>query len=225
MMRCLSALVGLLHGALDAAVAQHLVAVDVYLVHLYLGVLVDHDVDNHLVLLAQVFSLVDLAGHFLKALVLEVFFHNHLDAVGNVGGHLVAHLQPKLLGDVLLLAFFHAHIVDDRHTRLLAQHKLEPCLVAIYLVDLDLHLGKEALVPESLGSIGDLVARDVDALAHGQPRVAYDDVVLVVVYTSDLDASYLILLRVSREDDLGIVDGVVHSPGRVLRPAVGSASQ
>ena len=47
-------LVGLLHGALDLVVTQHLVAVDINLVDLDFLVLVHVDVDDDLVLLAQV---------------------------------------------------------------------------------------------------------------------------------------------------------------------------
>ena len=63
------AFVGLLHDALDLAVGEHLVAVDVYLVDLDLAVAVDDDVEDHLVLLREVGLLHDLDLGVLEALL------------------------------------------------------------------------------------------------------------------------------------------------------------
>ena len=144
-------LIGLLHRALDLAVAQHLVAGDVNLVHLDFVVLVHHDVDHHRVLVAQVLALHDSTLGLLKTLVGKVLLDQLLDAVGDVGCHLAALHQTQPLLDFLLLAALHALVGDCRHSRLLPQVEGQPSAVFVDLVDLDLDFAEQPLSPEALG--------------------------------------------------------------------------
>ena len=116
-------LIGLLHRALDLAVAQHFIAVDIDLVHLDFLMLVNIDVDDDLVLLAQVRFLDNFASRLAKALVGIVFLNDDLDAVGDIRCHLAAHLEVKALHDVLFLTALHAIVIHLRDAGLLAQVK------------------------------------------------------------------------------------------------------
>ncbi len=187
-----------------------MVALDVNLVDLDFLVLVDHDVDNHLVLLAQVLALVDGAHGFLKSLSGKVLLDNLLDAVGDVGSHLAAGSKVHTLGEVFFLAALHAQVVDLRDAWLLSQVEHEPSLVLIHFLDLNLHLGEKSLTPESLHGSLEVLSGNLDALADGQAAVSDDDVVLVVVNTLHADARNGILRGSYSEHNLGVVDRVVY---------------
>ena len=206
-------LVGLLHRALEFAVAQHLVAVDVNLVDLDFLVLINVDVDDDLVLLAQVGHLHDFTRGLAETLVGIVFLYNELDAVGDVGRHLATGLETQALHDLFLLTALHAVVVHLGHAGLLAQVKHQPGLVLVNLFNKNLNLGEQSLAPKTLGSRLDIVTGYVDALAQSQSRIADDDVLVIVLHALDADARNLILRGCSRENDLGVIDGVVDRAG------------
>ena len=130
--------------------------------------LIDIDIDDHLVLLAQVRHLHNLAGGLAEALVSIVFLDQQFDAVGDIGRHLAARLETQALDDVLLLTALHAIIVHLRDTRLLAQVKHQPSLILIDLLNKDLYLREQALTPEALGGSLEVITRYIDMLAHSQ---------------------------------------------------------
>ncbi len=128
--------------------------------------LVDHDVDDHLVLLTQVLALAHIAGGLFETLGSEVLLHDLLNATCDIGSDLVTRLQAQLFLKVFALTAFHTHIVDFADTWLLAQVKHEPSLVLIDFRHLDLHLVEQTLPPKALGGSLEVVARDFDALPH-----------------------------------------------------------
>ena len=101
-------LVGLLHCAFYLAVAKNFVALNVNLVHIYLLMLVDNNINNHLVLLTKVFLLINFACCLLKALSSIIFLYYLLYATSDVGCDLTSHKVAKAFGNILLLAFLHA---------------------------------------------------------------------------------------------------------------------
>ena len=188
-------------------------------------VLIHIDIDDDLVLLAQVGHLSDLAGRLAETLVGKVSLDNDLDAVSDVGAHLTTLLEVKTLHEVLLLAALHAVIVHLGHARLLTQVEHQPGLVMIHLLDNDLHLGEQALTPKALSSHLEFLTGNLDALTNGQARVTDDDVLVIVVHTLDADARNLIGVGGMAEDDLWIIDGIVNRAhllgARRQRPAQG----
>ena len=133
-------LVGLLHRALQFAVAEHLVSVDVDFVDFYFLVFIDHDVDNHFVFLAEVFLLHDLAGCFLEALCCVVFLNDSFDSVSDVRRYLAADEFAEPLFYVLDFAFFHSLVVHRRDAWLRREAEHEPSLAARDFFHADLHL-------------------------------------------------------------------------------------
>ena len=204
-----SALIGLLHHALELAVAEHLVTVDVDFVHLHLVVLIDHNIHNHLVLLAEVFLLIYAHGCVLEALAIVVFLDNLACTGSDIGRNLVALGEAKSQLDILALALFHAYVVDFRDTWLLAKLYFEPRLVAADFLHLDFHRGEELLAPEALCRHLDFITGNLHLLSHRKTRVANDDIILIVIHTGHLDAGDFIFLRHSREDDFRVIDSVV----------------
>ena len=73
-------LIGFLHHALYSSVAQHMVAVQIYLVNLDFLVLIHYDVDNRLVLLAQVLALAHIYCGFVKTLSCKEILSHLLDS-------------------------------------------------------------------------------------------------------------------------------------------------
>ena len=172
-------------------------------------VLVNVDIDNHLVLLAQVRNLNDLARRLAEALAGVIFLDEELDAVGDVGGHLAARLETQTLNDVFLLATLHAVVVHLRHTGLLTQVEYQPRLVVVDFLYLNLDLGEQALTPETLGGTLDVLAGDIHLLTDSKSRIADDDVRVIVVHTLDADAGNLISRWRAGKHDLGIIDGII----------------
>ena len=188
-------LIGLLHHALELAVAYNLVALDVNLVHLYLLMLVDVDVHNHLVLIVGQWALHHIHVGILETLGVEILVNDLLGAGGNVGRELVTLHQAQAQLQVFAFPFLHAVVINLGNTRLLAQRYLKPHLVAIYLVNLDLHLREKPLAPKTLGRRGDFRTRDFHFLPYGKTRIAYYYVVFVIVHACDLDTRYLVGTR------------------------------
>ena len=103
----LAGLVDLAEGALfeqvtlDLVVFQLLVALEDDAAHLHLRLLVNIDIENHLVLAGDVVALHNLNLCILITLVVEVFLGQNLSAVEHVGGNLAAFHDTKLSLHVL----------------------------------------------------------------------------------------------------------------------------
>ena len=201
--------VGFFHSVFHSLVGEHFVAVDVDFVHFDFFVLVNYDVNNHLVFVAEVLALHNVHVGILEAFVVEIVLNNQLGTVGNVHVHLVAFHQAEALLKVFALAFFHAFVVDLRYAGLLAKLKFEPSLVVVDFFDVDFHLREQTLTPQALSCVGDVVARDFHHLTNGKARIAHHDVVLVVVDARHLYAGYFVFLGHACEDNLWVVDSVV----------------
>ncbi len=201
-------LVGLLDDALEFAVAEHLVAVDIDLVHLHLAVLVDVDVDKHLVFIREVLLEGDFHIGFAESLLRVVLLDDIGGAVHDILRDLVALHELQALLDVVALPFFHAVVVHIGDARLRTHVDHEPHLVAGYLVDKHLCLGEKSLAHQSLHGSGDLIARQLHLVALFEARVAYHYVVFVVVGTGDTDVGHFVDRRHAGVHHRRIVYGV-----------------
>ena len=156
----LSFFVGFLHYSLNLVVAQHLVAGNIDFMNLYLFVLVDVDVDNHFVFLADVRSQSDVDCYVAEALLLEKCSDDIFCSVDDVLGNLVARHQAEALFQFLFFTLFATSVVDFRDTRLLAQVEHEPRFVAVDFFNANLNFREQSLAPEAFGRIGDVIARN-----------------------------------------------------------------
>ena len=134
--------------------------------HLHLVVLIDHNIHNHLVLLAEVFLLIYAHGCVLEALAIVVFLDNLACTGSDIGRNLVALGEAKSQLDILALALFHAYVVDFRDTGLLAKLYFEPRLVAADFLHLDFHRGEELLAPEALCCHLDIITGNLHLLSY-----------------------------------------------------------
>ena len=101
----------------------------------------------------------DVHKHIVIALLLEVSLNGESCLVLKVLGHLSASCQSYLLLEVLSLGFLHAVYYHVGDFRPLLQHDVQIDVVALHLVCVYLHVVEEALLPESLYRVGNLVAR------------------------------------------------------------------
>ncbi len=132
--------------------------------------LVDIDIDKDAVGIGEVVVERDHHVGIAKALVVEILLDDELCSVYHILGDLLAGLELKALLQVFALTLLGAVVSNLGYTRLLTQMDGEPSLVARYLVDLDAHLREEALVPESLGGIGQGRSGNLDTLPTLRPE-------------------------------------------------------
>ncbi len=201
-------LVCLLHGAFESAVAQHLVAVEVDFVYFHLVVLVDNDVDKHLVFVGEVFAEVDAHGGVAETFVFVVFGHDGLGAVHHVSGDCVAFhkLQPFL--QLFGFAFLGSDIVHGRYARLCAQHYLEPRLVACHFLKLYLCLCEDSLSHKVFDGVRYVVAGNRHPFAHFKSGIAQYKDVFVVGRTFHGYSGNLVCARHGAVEYCRVVDGV-----------------
>jgi len=185
-------LVGLLHGPLQLAVRQDLVALDVDLMYLHSGVAVDVDGQHGMVFLAEVGLLRDGDDGVLEAFLVVVLLDDLLGAVDDVGGQLLSLHHSEPLSQVFLLAALGTVEPQLRHSGLLLEADVQPYLVAGDLVDVDLHLGVESLAPEALHGVGDVLARNLDLVADGQTGVTDHHIVVSGLDSGGPDAGDLV---------------------------------
>ena len=103
-------------SALDLLVGDLLVAFNGDLMHLHLHLLVNRDVEDHLVLVGHIIALHDVDLSVLVTLVIEVFLGKDLGTVDHVRRNLTALQQAELLLHVLAFAFLQTDIVDVCYT-------------------------------------------------------------------------------------------------------------
>ena len=106
--------------------------------NLYLVVLIDINVHNHLILPAQVRLLKNVYFYVGETFLLEVGSDNLSGTVDDVLRNLVTLHQTETLLQILTLAFLHTVVVDFGNTGLLTEVKQEPSLVATHFLHFNL---------------------------------------------------------------------------------------
>ena len=152
-----------------------------------------------------------------EAFLLVISLYDHGGTVHDVLRHLIALIKLQTLLKVVLLALFYPLILDLRYLGLLAQMDRQPGLVVGGLVHRDLHLAEQTLTPQTLHGLGQLVARYLNPLAGLKTRIAYHDVILIVVGSVHTDLGDLVGARHTVEHHRRIV----HSVSRLAYHACG----
>ena len=107
--------------------------------------LVDIDMDNHLILMAEVFLKPNLHGSVAETLVSEIFLGDLGGTVDDVLGNLVALHELETLLKLLTFALFHSAILYFRDTGLSAEIDDKPDFVACDFLGENLSLGEKPL--------------------------------------------------------------------------------
>ena len=141
---------------------------DVNLVDLHLLLLVNVHIDNELARLGDVITLHDVHLGILEALVIVVSLDDNLGLVHHVGCELVTLHNTHLLLQIIVLRFLNAIDIDLRHTWPHGQMYFQINLIVHNAVCLNLHSREESLLPVSLDSICDVIARHSNHLTDGK---------------------------------------------------------
>ena len=104
-------------SALDLLIADLLVTLDSDLVYLHLHLLIDGDIEIHLILVGHIVALHDGNLSILVTLVVEILLGKNLGTVDHVRRNLIALQQTQFLLHVLTLALLQSDIVDIGNTR------------------------------------------------------------------------------------------------------------
>ena len=184
--------VGLLHRLFQGTVTQLLVTVEIDAVDLGLFVLVDVDVQNHLALVSQVILLNQIDLHILEALCIEELLDDQFGTVQHIGCNLEALLQAQLLLQVFPFPLLDAMIIHLRNTRTLLQLDLQPNRIVLDLIGHDLHIGKEAMLPEAFDRCRDLVTRYRDFVTYRQTGESYQHKIIIILHTRHLNVRNLV---------------------------------
>ena len=153
---------------LNLPVCELVVAIDDDAAHLHLGLLVDGDVEDDLVLAGDVVALGDFDFGIVIALVVEIFLGQDLGAVYHVGSDLCATHDAQLAVHVLALGFLQTGIVDGADTRTGSQMDAEIDLGTYDGVGRDGDLREQSVSPIATDGFGNLRAWYADGLSDGQ---------------------------------------------------------
>ena len=100
---------------LNATCSQCAITLDDDVAHLHLLLLIDDNVEYHLVFVSHVVALHDLYVGVLEAFLVEIAFRENLRAVDHVRCYLCALEQSELLLHVCTLGLLQSDVVDGRH--------------------------------------------------------------------------------------------------------------
>ena len=143
-------------AALDDLGLQLVVALDVYLAYLQFLFLVDHHVEDYLVLASHVLALVYVYLGVLVAFLVKILLGQNLGTVYRVGRHLHTFEQTQLGLHILTLRLLQTDVVDGRHARTHLQIDVQIDFVSYQRVGIDFHLREEAVLPVALHGVGNL---------------------------------------------------------------------
>ena len=88
-----------------------------------------------------------------------------------------------------------------RDTWTLLQLDLQPDLITLDLRGENLHIREEAMLPETLDRLGDLITRHTHLIAYGETGEADQHIIIIILDTRNLDVGNLIFLRCQRIGD------------------------
>ncbi len=111
--------------------------------------------------------------------------------------------DSDLYFDILALALFESAIRYLGHARALLERNLEPHLLSFDLFSLDFDVREKALFPKTLDGLGDLVARNLDFVAHRKAREADENEIFVAIGTHHFDSCDFVGLSLVGIFDVG----------------------
>ena len=103
-------------ASLDLSQRHFLITVDDDAPHLHLLFLVDDDIDDHMILLCDIFTLHDLNLCILESFVIKVLFGKDFRTVERIGVSTHTLQQTEFLFHVLTLRLLQSYVVDGRDT-------------------------------------------------------------------------------------------------------------
>ena len=122
----------------DELLARNIIVTsDIDLVYLHLLILVDNDINNHLVAIVRIITLHNLHLRILESFVLKIVLGDEYRLVHHVRRNLISLDDTYLLLKVFTLAFLHALDVYSGNSRTHCQNDLQEHLVARNTVSLD----------------------------------------------------------------------------------------
>ena len=145
-----------------------LVASDVNLVNLHLLLFVDIDIYYQLVIVCRIIMLDDLYVSILETLVIEILLDDNLSLVYHVRSNLITLDDTHLLVEVIAFALSHTVDVHLRNTRTHGKHNLQIYLIVHDAVSLYSHCREESVLPVSLYSLSDVIARHRYLFAYSE---------------------------------------------------------
>ena len=183
---------------------QVVVACDVDVADLDFLLLVNVDIDDHVVLLVDVVALHDVHLGILESFLVEVSLDDKPCAVHHVGRNLVAADDAYLLLQVVALRLLHAVDVDAGDAWTGGQHNLEIDAVVLDFLGFDACAAEQAVLPVALHCGGDFVAWHRDFFSDAEAGDADEKIVFVVVDAFDRYAADGHSARLS-VDDVGLI--------------------
>ena len=142
--------------------------------------------------MGQVILLHQINLHILESLCIEELLDDQFGTVQHIGCNLEALLQAQLLLQVFPFPLLDAMIIHLRNTRTLLQLDLQPNRIVLDLIGHDLHIGKEAMLPEAFDRCRDLVTRYRDFVTYRQTGESYQHKIIIILHTRHLNVRNLV---------------------------------
>ncbi len=183
-----SLLVGLLHGAVELAIAHDVVAMEAKLVHLDFILLVNGDVENHVIITVAVGALVDFDLDIIEAFANEIVSYVFFSSFDEERRHLRLLHYCHLVVDILHVAVTETDEIDLAEARTLFKCDLDndmTILRGVLIVHLD--VGEESVVEVTFDGLCYLVARDGDLLPLAEAREVEQELLVHMLDTGNDD--------------------------------------
>ena len=201
-------------SSLDLLFAQLLVALDDDIANLHLLLLVHNNVQNHVILLADIVALHDFDIGILESLIVEILLRQHLSAVDCIRMYAHASQQTQLLLHIVALALLQSDIVDSRDAGTSGQRDMQPNAIAYDGIGRNAHIREQPVPPIALHGVGDGRTRHFNLLTYGQSRDTRQHEIFIAFNSRHVDSTKNQRAGCSGIRDVGIDDFVLRESGR-----------
>ena len=189
--------VGLLHDTLQLLVSQDLVSVNGNLVDFDFSFLVNVHIYIYLLLVFWVFSFNDVYFRILETFFVKMLLDQNLGTVNQVRCNLSTFCHTQFSLQILTFTLLHTVNHDVGNTWTLCQLDRQVDFIIYNLIRSDFHVREQAMTPVSFYGRGDVISRYGDSLSDSQAGNTYQDIILIVLYSADLDVGDFIFFRCS----------------------------
>ena len=198
-------------SALDLAVGEVVVAINDDASYLHLFLLVNHDIQHHLVLARDIVVLTNVHLSVFVALTVKVVNRYVLGAVQHVRSNLAAGHDAQFGLQVLTLRFLYPVIIDSADARTQGEVDAKINLRTDNRVCRNGHLREKTMFPIALNSFGNLAAWHFYTLSHRKTGETCQDIVLITLDAFNGQSANLTLPRCSGIADVRIDNNVLRS--------------
>ena len=136
--------------------------------HTHLFFLIDDYIQNYLILISDIVSLVNLDVGILKSFVIKIFFGQNFGTINHIRRNLRPFEQAQLGLHIILFRFLQTNIINRGNTRTHLQFNMKISLTADNRIDGDGHFREKSVLPIAFYSISHRVSGDSDLLSHTQ---------------------------------------------------------